>query len=103
MLRILSAKTLEEARVIGRNDKIMENAIRTMESWLADHSGQKAFEKWTEEKMAIAEEKGLEQGLEQGLENGLKKTAKNMLYNNENIEKIIAYTGLTKKQIEALK
>jgi len=73
----------------------MENAIRTMESWLSDHSGQKAFDEWTEEK--------IEQGREQGLEQGIVQTAKNFLRIGVSPEDVMKATGLTRKEIDALK
>lgn len=51
-------------------------------------------------------EKGIEQGLEQGIEQGQQnksiEIAKEMLKNEEDIEKIIKYTKLTREEIEKL-
>jgi len=106
-LRIISAKTLEEARVIGKDDEIMENSIKAMESWLADHSGQKAFDEWIEQKVVMAEEKALERGLKNGLEQGLEQgtinTIKDFLKIGISIENVMKATGLTKEQIDNLK
>lgn len=56
-------------------------------------------------------DKGLEAGLKKGIEQGEKRgerhgrieIAKEMLKNNEEIEKIEKYTGLPKEEIEKLK
>ncbi len=46
---------------------------------------------------------GKKEGRKEGIEIGVEKVAKEMLKNNEPIEKIIIYTGLTREQIETLK
>lgn len=98
-LRIISAKSLDEVKIIGKDDEIMENSIRTMESWLSEHSGQKAFDEWTEEIAFKAEEKGIKQGLEQGVA----QTVKSFLKIGVSTEDVMKATGLTKNQINALK
>lgn len=45
------------------------------------------------------EEKGREQGKAEGANNSKIEIAKNMLKDNEPIEKIIKYTGLSEKKI----
>lgn len=61
---------------------------------------------WTtlakEEGLRQGIQQGLEQGLEKGLEQGKKEIALFMLQNNEPMEKIIRYTGLTSQQILSL-
>jgi len=47
-------------------------------------------------------EKGIEKGMEKGIEKGMEKVAKQMKLENEPIEKIMKFTGLTQKQIESL-
>ncbi len=44
-----------------------------------------------------------EEGIEQGIEKGIVRVAKKMLSNNEPLEKIIKFTGLSPQQIEKLK
>ena len=48
-------------------------------------------------------EKGIENGIEKGEVNKAKKIALEMIKDNEAIEKIMKYTGLTKKEIDELK
>ena len=48
-------------------------------------------------------EKGLEKGIEKGIEKEKIEIAKEMLKNNEAVDKIIKYTGLAKEEIEKLK
>ncbi len=72
-----------------------------------------------EEGLEEGREKGLKEGMQQGIKQGIKEgkkegiregskqstieIAKKMLHNNENIETIMKYTGLSKNEIEALK
>ncbi len=48
-------------------------------------------------------EKGIEKGIEKGKVEGKIEIAKEMLEDNEPVEKIMKYTGLTKKEIDELK
>lgn len=48
-------------------------------------------------------DEAIEKGLEKGLEKGRIEIARNMLKDNEAIEKIIKYTGLSKEEILSLK
>ena len=48
-------------------------------------------------------EKGIKQGIEQGIEQGIKKIALTMLDNNEPLEKISQFTGLSQEELRALK
>jgi len=50
-----------------------------------------------------AKEEGLEEGIEQGMEKKAFLIAKEMLAENESIEKIVRFTGLTTEQVEAIK
>lgn len=50
-----------------------------------------------------AEKQGIEQGIEKGIEQAKINIARQMLLENEDIEKIIRYTGFTKEEIEKLK
>lgn len=50
-----------------------------------------------------AKEEGIEQGIEQGMEKKAFLIAKEMLAENESIEKIVRFTGLTTEQVEAIK
>jgi hypothetical protein len=49
-----------------------------------------------------AREEGLEMGIEIGIEKGIEKVAVEMLKDNEPIEKIIKFTGLSPQEIEKL-
>ena len=51
---------------------------------------------------AIGEEKGLEQGISQGIEQNKREMVIVMNNNNESIEKISKYTGLTIPEIEQI-
>jgi predicted transposase/invertase (TIGR01784 family) len=64
---------------------------------------EKAKEKGREEGIEEGIEKGVEIGIEKGVLNLRIETAKTMLANNEPVEKIMLYTGLTFGQIEELR
>ncbi|MCX6250470.1 MAG: Rpn family recombination-promoting nuclease/putative transposase [Bacteroidetes bacterium] len=55
-----------------------------------------------EEGLEIGMEKGIEIGMEKGIEKGMEKVAVEMLKDNEPIEKIIKFTGLSQREIESL-
>ncbi len=59
---------------------------------------------WRREYMTfeLLQQDKFEQGIEQGVEKNKIQTAQTMLQFQEPIEKIIAYTGLTKEQIEQI-
>jgi DNA repair protein RadC len=56
-----------------------------------------------EEAVRVAEEKGIKKGEIKGIEKRNIEIAKGMKKDNEPIEKIIKYTGLTKREIEKIK
>jgi len=60
-----------------------------------------------EEAVKVAEKKGIKKGEIKGVEKGISKRnieiAKTMKQKGEPIEKIIEYTGLTKREIEKIK
>ena len=82
-------------------DKKLRRIAQLKERWERDEISTKAY----------YEEKGIKEGIEQGLEQGRKKgkkqekieIAKKMLENDEDIKKIIEYTGLSKEEIEKIK
>ena len=64
-------------------------------------------QKWDyDNSIEFAEQKGLARGREEGREEGMKQVAlevaRRMLEDNEPIEKIVKYSGLTEDQIKAL-
>ncbi len=48
-------------------------------------------------------EEGKEKGIQEGIEKGIEKVALEMLRQNETVDKIMQFTGLTKEQVESLK
>ena len=58
-------------------------------------------------RLSYATRKGLEQGIEQGIIKGVKnekiEIARKMLSKNVDIDSIVEFTGLTKKEIEEIK
>ena len=49
------------------------------------------------------EAKGIEKGIEQGIEQGIEKIAINMLIDNEPLDKISKFTGLSQDEVVKLK
>ncbi len=93
-LRLIKARSIEEMKEIGKDDKKMEEAIRYIENWYreSDRTGLKRM-------LDEAEYNGIEFGSNKRN----KEVAKNMLADDLDINIISKYTGLSKKEIEALK
>ncbi len=93
-LRLIKARSIEEMKEIGKDDKKMEEAIRYIENWYreSDRTGLKRM-------LDEAEYNGIEFGSNKRN----KEVAKNMLEKKIPINDIIDITGLTKKEIAALK
>ena len=103
---------------IWSEEKLVDDLLRYILSYLDENKvnfnsffedTQKEFQEGMEEKiMSIAEaleKKGIEKGREEGIEKGIKKGVKasQMFSQGKSTEDIIKQTGLTKKQLKALK
>ena len=96
-LRMIKAKDMNELKEIGKEDEVMESAIRLMEDFLNDEELQDEYDKITD-----IEYYALEKGRKEGHEN-LLKTTKNLLEMNMSINDIVNATGLSQEEIESLK
>ncbi len=79
----------------------MDELVKMVNEWTRE-SGKKGLETYIENVKFEAEERGEIRGRREAAKEKAKAIAKKMLNNNEPINKIEIYTGLTKKQIESL-
>jgi predicted transposase/invertase (TIGR01784 family) len=115
--RVITSKTEEELR---RNlgDDLMEEKTKDklekeVDKYSTDDEAICLYTKLSKAELEHntliydAEQKGIKEGLERGIEQGIEQNkleiAKKMLEENENIEKIMLYTSLSKEQIDSLK
>ncbi len=61
------------------------------------------YEEGMEKGMEKGREEGRKEGRKEGMAEGMEKVALKMIQQNEPIERIMVYTGLTEEQIEILK
>ena len=101
-LKFIKAGSVEEMKKIAKGDENMERALAFMERFVNDEEVRGIYDKINDVERD-AKERGIAEGLIQGKTAGIIETAKNMLADNLDIDTIIKYTGLTKKEIEALK
>lgn len=105
IIGLIKAETLEESlEICGSRIEMLEVledlVMFNNNEYVQDYSRQQAL---IESEKETAVEEAEERGRNLGRAEGKLEIAKEMLKNNEPIEKIIAYTGLTKEQIESLK
>ena len=82
---------MEQAEFASMSFEEQERYIASMkQKWDYDNS------------IEFAEQKGLARGREEGMKQGALEVARRMLEDNEPIEKIVKYSGLTEDQIKAL-
>lgn len=96
-LRLINLESLEEIEKISRGDEIMEEAVRIVKEW--NKKNIHTLEDYVEEKSIEVAQKAEEKARKKSA----LEVAKKMLNDKLDIKTIIKYTGLTKKQIEALK
>lgn len=94
-LRLINSKNLNEMqRYIRKDDKIMTETQKFVAEWNAK-SGEGGFAKYVEQRTSEAKEEGISQGIIQ--------TATKMIKKNIPINTIAEVTGLSLKEIKALK
>ena len=108
-LRLYKTKSKKEARKFAGNDEVLKKAEEFMEKYsmdkkvLGEYDAEEDAQMIKEFDLEDATNKGIAEGRTEGRKSGIKETAKNMLKDKLNIESIMKYTGLSKKEIEALK
>ena len=113
--KLMSAESIEEARLIAQEGGIIEEMAKDIEKfnkdeWITDYfSVGTMWEgrvKELEETAELKLQEGIEQGMTQGISYGINQekieTAKNLLKDNIEVEKIQKYTGLSLQEIEAI-
>ena len=95
-LKFMNAQSYEEMKEIGKEDEVMEQALKYIDEFL-EKEGTTFQDKIDYEKV-----KSFDDGLMKGEKAGIMKTAKKMLKDGLNINSIAKYTGLSKEEIENL-
>ena len=101
-IKLIKAGGIEEMKKIAEEDEDLKRVVKFMEEFVNDEEVRALYDKINDvERVAL--DKGKAEGKAEGESIGILKTAKNMLHDGLNIESIIKYTGLSEKEIEALK
>ena len=95
-LKFMNTQSYEEMKQIGKDDEVMEQAIKYIDEFL-EKEGTTFQDKIDYEKV-----KSFDDGLMKGEKAGIMKTAKKMFKDGLNINSIAKYTGLSKEEIENL-
>ncbi len=95
-LKFMNAQSYEEMKEIGKEDEVMEQALKYIDEFL-EKEGTTFQDKIDYEKV-----KSFDDGLMKGEKTGIMKTAKKMLKDGLNINTIAKYTGLSKEEIKKL-
>ena len=103
-LKFMNAQSYEEMKQIGKDDEVMEQAIKYIDEFL-EKEGTTFQDKIDYEKVKSFDDgliKGEKAGIIKGKKAGIIETAKKMLKDGLNINSIAKYTGLSKEEIENL-
>ena len=103
-LKFMNAQSYEEMKLIGKDDEVMEQAIKYIDEFL-EKEGTTFQDKIDYEKVKSFDDgliKGEKAGIIKGKKAGIIETAKKMLKDGLNINSIAKYTGLSKEEIENL-
>ena len=95
------AKNMEEMENIGKGDDAMEQSVAYVKEFLKENGT--TFQDRLIYEKNVGRDEGLAEGRAEGKKENAIETAKNMLLDKVDINKIVQYTGLSVKQIEALK
>ena len=103
--KFIKSTTLNEMQEKFKGDENYMSAIRTVEELSIDPEfiGYYDVEEARIQDLEDAKETGIELGIEQGIKRDKIEIAKNMLKENESLEKISLYTNLKVSEIEILK
>ena len=103
-LKFMNTQSYEEMKQIGKDDEVMEQAIKYIDEFL-EKEGTTFQDKIDYEKVKSFDDgliKGEKAGIIKGKKAGIIETAKKMLKDGLNINSIAKYTGLSKEEIENL-
>ncbi len=95
----------EDIMSITKDNPVLESAMGFYKKFSLDKDFIDEYEKREMFRLQQHDliEQGIEKGIEQGIEQNKIEIAKNMLLDNEPIEKIVKYTNLSKNDIENIK
>ena len=96
-LRLMNAKSIDEMKKIGGNDKTMEQTIAYVDAFLKEEGT--TFQ----DKINYEKNKSHEEGFNEGIKENAIEIARNLLKTELKIDDIAKATGLSKQEIEALK
>ena len=100
-LKLMEAKNMEEMENIGKGDDAMEQSVAYVKEFLKENGT--TFQDRLIYEKNVGRDEGLAEGRAEGKKENAIETAKNMFLDKVDINKIVQYTGLSVKQIEALK
>ena len=92
---------MEEMENIGKGDDAMEQSVAYVKEFLKENGT--TFQDRLIYEKNVGRDEGLADGRAEGKKENAIETAKNMFLDKVDINKIVQYTGLSVKQIEALK
>ncbi len=105
--QLMSAKSIEEARLIAQEGGIIEEMAKDIEKfnkdeWITDYFSVGTMWEGRVRELEKTAELKLQEGINQGANTKALETAKNLLKDNIAVEKIQKYTGLSLQEIEAI-
>ena len=104
-MRFLAAKTEEELDMLANTHPVMGKAVRKLEYVSSDPDLRYALD--MREKAILDYNSAMitkfDAGIEKGIEKGRYEVARNMLRRNKPLQEIAEDTGLTLKEVEALR
>lgn len=104
-LKFMNAQSYEEMKEIGKEDEVMEQALKYIDEFL-EKEGTTFQDKIDYEKVKSFDDglmKGEKNGIIKGRKAGIIETAKNLLNMNFSVNDIMKATGLSKEEIKNLK
>ena len=96
----MNAQSHEEMKRIGKDDEVMEQAIKYIDEFL-EKEGTTFQDKIDYEKVKSFDD-GEKAGIIKGEKSGIMKTAKNLLNMNFSMDDIMKATGLSREEIKKL-
>ena len=101
--KVFKEVTLDEKAWIEKRSRELAEHNRASElAYAREEALEQGLEQGRSEGLAQGRNEGLEQGRTEGIAEGKLEMAKAMKADNEPIDKIIKYTGLSKEEIEQL-
>ena len=104
VLNFIKAKNYEERKEVAKGDELLKDFNEWLDKYMHNEETLEYYHNWD---LAIAKEAGFSEGKTAGFNEGEKSSkleiAKKMISKDVSLEDIIAFTGLTEKEVESLK